>query len=122
MDIPAFSADDLIKMIGLLIAGAGTLFGVAKWLMARMDKAQDQTMVAIKQAMDAAEKAEDGARDATRRVHVRLDALPDIYIRRQEVMEHLVRIERGQTEHRQEVNLRLDRIVQMLGETAKRNA
>lgn len=116
MDIPAFSADDVIKMIGLLIAGAGMLFGVARWLMARMDKAHDQAMAAFDRAAEAAEKAGEGARDATRRVHVRLDALPDIYIRRQEVMEHLVRIERGQTEHRQEVNLRLDRIVQMLGE------
>lgn len=92
----------------LFLTGIGFLFGVARWLMARQDRRDD----GINRQMELQD-------NKIRRAHERLDEIPSVYIQRQEVMDHLSRIEKGQSEMRGEFNQRMDRLIQMVSDKPK---
>jgi len=98
-----FTFKDLVSFGSMLVAGGVLLFGVAKWLISRQDRRDEKI-----------DEEFDRVRKTTARAHQRLDELPTTYIQRQEVMEHFKRLEGAQTDMRQEMNQRLDRIIQMM--------
>lgn len=103
MEELTFTLKDLVAFGGLFVAGLSVLFGAVKWLISRQDKRDEKI-----------EEEFDRVRATSARAHQRLDDLPNVYIQRQEVMEHFKRLEASQTDMRGEMNQRLDRIIQMI--------
>lgn len=87
-----FTFEQMMALMGVVMAGALILIALSRWLLSRMDHVSTTAV----------------------RAHVRIDAIPEIYIRREEVMDHFKRIEEAVENGRSDTNDRLDRLYELL--------
>ena len=80
------NVDLIIEIAALVLTVGGALIANNRWLVGRIDKGDEDLAASM------------------RRIHERIDEIPNIYVRREDLMDHLRNIERGQSE----TNRRLD--------------
>lgn len=100
-EVMTFSLDQVLQIVGTLFAVGLAFWGFAKYVFGRIDKQNERLSASIKRA------------------HERVDELPSIYVRRDEVMNHFERIERGLNSMGSEVNKRLDALYLFLSTNGK---
>lgn len=98
----SFTLEQVLALAVLFITWLGVLGGVVKWLLGRIDVGDRANA------------------HTARRAHERLDALPNVFVRREEVIGHFERLENQLGESRRETNQRFDRLYEILLDHTKK--